>query len=102
MGWEKVCVNYSGAGDSCDDFEVRFFKEKDAGVVPFDRLNPGDLEDADFSYKDIREDLWKLLPSGFENNEGGSGAITLTTATGKISVSHDEYYTESHHTEEEY
>jgi hypothetical protein len=98
-GWVNIDMTYSGSGDSCDDVEMHVVNE-DGEELSFRNV---ELPPAvAFSMKDVENSLWNLLPTGFENNEGGSGTITVDTLTGSIRVEHDEYYTESRHTTEEY
>lgn len=95
-GWKKLVLNYSGSGDSCDDFSMTISNAEDEFNF-LEIANPPPE-----TRKEIENDLWDLLPAGFENNEGGSGTVTINTKTGKITVEHDQYYTESTHTKEVY
>lgn len=95
-GWKKILVRYSGSGDSCDDFEATVWNEE--GECALDDITTPPKE---FTQK-LQDAIWDLLPSGFENNEGGSGEVKINIKTGKITVEHDQYYTESNHTTETY
>lgn len=88
-GWKKITVNYSGAGDSCDEFEATIYNEE--GEMPLKNV---DNMPAGFMEK-VEDAIWNLLPSGFENNEGGTGNVKINIKTGKITVEHDQYYTEA-------
>lgn len=92
-GWETVTMQYSGSGDSSDYGEVTFTHE-DGDQIALDSVPPALLPES-FNRDKFMDDMWRLPPDGFENNEGGAGFITLQCATGKITVSHDTYYTES-------
>lgn len=95
-GWRKIVVSYSGSGDSCDDFSATVWNEE--GKYS---LNEIDTPPREFT-QELQDAIWDLLPPGFENNEGGSGEIKINVKTGKITVEHDQYYVESHHSSETY
>ncbi|NDD52318.1 hypothetical protein EBZ39_00300 [bacterium] len=95
-GWKKIEVTYSGSGDSCDNFEFTIFNEEESF-----NFSEADTIPREFM-KELETNIWDLMPVGFENNEGGSGTIKINIKTGKISVEHDQYYIESHHTSETY
>ncbi len=73
MGVARVVAAFDGAGDSGAIESVRFDPPPPAGV-------PDGLAEV------IENALYKLLPGGFEINEGSSGTITLDTATGRTKV----------------
>ena len=39
--------------------------------------------------------IYEFLPSGFENNDGGQGTLTIDTRTAKVTIQHQENYTET-------
>jgi hypothetical protein len=39
--------------------------------------------------------IYEFLPSGFEINDGGQGTLTLDTQTAKVTIQHQENYTET-------
>jgi hypothetical protein len=39
--------------------------------------------------------IYEFLPSGFENNDGGQGTLTIDTQTAKVTIQHQENYTET-------
>lgn len=95
-GWKEIVVNYSGSGDSCDDFDAKIWNEED-------EFSLSDIKSPSSEFmKKVEDAIWDLLPSGFENNEGGSGEVKIDIETGKITVEHDQYYTESTHTSDTY
>lgn len=95
-GWKEIVVQYSGSGDSCDDFSAKIWNEEDEfPLTDVDSLPDGLI-------KKVEDAIWELLPAGFENNEGGSGEVKIDIATGKITVEHDQYYIDSTHTSETY
>ena len=46
--------------------------------------------------------IYEFLPSGFEINDGGQGTLTLDVPTGRITLAHQENYTESRDSTREY
>ena len=78
---------YSGYGDSgCID-GVQF--RGPAGERVERASIPDQLKEA------LESCLYELLPAGFEINDGGQGTLTLDVQTGKITIQHQENYTES-------
>ena len=49
-------------------------------------------------------DLHRLVlrPDGYENNDGGQGDVTLDVAAMRVDVDHEENYTETRSSHEEY
>ena len=45
---------------------------------------------------------WEFVPSGFENNEGGSGVLTVDIVEHKMYLEHSERVVETNDTEEEF
>ena len=39
--------------------------------------------------------IYEFLPAGFEINDGGQGTLTLDTRTAKVTIQHQENYTET-------
>jgi len=39
--------------------------------------------------------IYEFLPSGFEINDGGQGTLTIDTRTAKVTLNHQENYTET-------
>jgi hypothetical protein len=39
--------------------------------------------------------IYEFLPSGFEINDGGQGTLTIDTQTAKVTIQHEENYTET-------
>lgn len=95
-GWKKLYFNYSGYGDSCSDLD--FTIENEEGTQPLSKVSASELP-PDFSEDKLVDHFLELLPSGFENNEGGSGEVVLDTRSGVITVHHTAYYTESEDSE---
>lgn len=46
--------------------------------------------------------IYEFLPSGFEINDGGQGTLTLDIQDGRITLQHQENYTESRDSTREY
>lgn len=91
-GWKTLNFEYHGSGDSCSD--LSFMIENEEDTFALSELAASDLP-SDFSEEKLTAHFLELLPSGFENNEGGSGTIELNTKTGTITVRHTTYYVES-------
>lgn len=47
-------------------------------------------------------DVYELLPSGYENNDGGYGEVHLDVENKKVRVEHNQRYTETNYSEEEF
>ena len=78
---------YSGYGDSgCID-GVQY---RDEAGVRVDRASlPAPV------IEQLENVLYEFLPSGFEINDGGQGTLTINTQTAKVTVQHQENYTET-------
>ena len=83
----NVEAAYSGCGDSgaIDGLQYR-----DAAGQRVDRasLPKGVIEQ-------LENVLYEFLPAGFEINDGGQGTLTIDTRTAKVTIQHQENYTES-------
>ena len=86
-GVANIEAAYSGYGDSGAIDGVQF---RDAAGERVDRTNlpPEILEQ-------LENCVYEFLPSGFEINDGGQGTLTLDVPTGRITLAHQENYTES-------
>jgi hypothetical protein len=91
LGWHTITLEYDGYGDSCEDFEQHIANEEEKIKLEDVKLPPG----APFEFKDLADALARLLPCGFEDNEGGYGTMTVNIKTGAITVDHNERYIES-------
>jgi hypothetical protein len=117
----EVRAQYDGGGDSGDFNDISAKRhptqaELDAAAAIV-RDNPGvqpprevtvSLErwleqnvfkkpDANITQKEYEafvDDLFSLLPGGWEINDGSYGDIVVDVATGKINIEHNERYTE--------
>jgi hypothetical protein len=78
---------YSGYGDSGAIDGVQY---RDAAGQRIDRttLPPEVLEQ-------LETCIYEFLPSGFEINDGGQGTVLIETQTGKVTIKHQENYTET-------
>lgn len=81
-GVEKVEVEYCGSGDSQDCFDVSQFKD---GETVF-------LDDADDEVALKLEQLVDDRFSGYENNDGGNGEMSLLIADGSVHFQWDHTY----------
>ena len=77
---------YSGYGDSGAIDSIQY---RDKAGVRVDRTTlPAPV------IEQLENVLYELLPAGFEINDGGQGTLTLDVQTGKITLKHQENYTE--------
>ena len=78
---------YSGYGDSGAIDGTQF---RDPAGQRIDRATiPSDI------LEQLENAIYEFLPSGFEINDGGQGTLTLDVQTGKVTIQHQENYTES-------
>ena len=83
----NVEVAYSGYGDSGAIDGVQF---RDPAGQRVERTSlPVDV------IEQMENVLYELLPAGFEINDGGQGTVTLDVQTGKITLAHQENYTDT-------
>ena len=95
-GISTAVIEYSGSGDSGNVDDVTFTPEVDARVT---------IEDEDVSLneavRDFANELIDSEHSGYENDDGGSGTITINAETNLVTWEHLDYYTESDRSEYE-
>jgi len=90
----NVEAAFSGFGDSgaIDGLQYR-----DAAGQRVDRETiPATL------VEELENVLYEFLPAGFEINDGGQGTLTVDTQTAKVTLQHQENYTESRDSTQEY
>lgn len=78
---------YSGYGDSgaIDGTQLR-----DPAGQRVDRASlPPDV------IEQLETCIYEFLPAGFEINDGGQGTLTIDTRTAKVTIQHQENYTET-------
>jgi ABC-type uncharacterized transport system permease subunit len=86
-GVANIEAAYSGYGDSGAIDGIQYRDE--AGV----RVERTTLSDP--VVEQLENMLYEFLPAGFEINDGGQGTVTLDVQTGKITLAHQENYTET-------
>ena len=86
-GVANVEAAYSGYGDSGAIDGVQY-RDK-AGVRVEREKIPAPLKEQ------LENVLYEFLPAGFEINDGGQGTLTLDVQTGTVKLEHQENYTES-------
>lgn len=91
LGIEKVIGGYSGYGDSGDLHDLSCVGPEEKPVEIDDPLR-----------RELVDFLYQFLPDGYENNEGGQGDVTLDLATMRIDLDHEENYTETKSSHEEF
>jgi hypothetical protein len=85
---------YSGYGDSgCIDG----IQYRDEAGVRVDRASlPAPV------IEQLENVLYEFLPAGFEINDGSQGTLTLDTQTAKVTIQHQENYTETRDSSREF
>ncbi len=94
LGVAKVQVEYSGYGDSGAINSVDYFNA--AGKTIYIGSNAPDLN---YEIEQVAEEF---LPDGFEINEGGQGDVFIDVAKRRITIEHQENYTETHDSAKEF
>jgi hypothetical protein len=83
----NVEAAFSGFGDSGAIDGVQF---RDAAGQRVDRETiPATL------VEELENGLYEFLPAGFEINDGGQGTLTIDVQLAKVTIAHQENYTES-------
>ncbi len=83
----RVRGEYSGYGDSgCID-GITYLDAHDQ-PVNMDMVRAA-------SHPEIENVLYEFLPAGFEINDGSQGTLTLDTQTAKVTIQHQENYTDT-------
>ena len=83
----NVEAAYSGYGDSGAIDGVQY---RDAAGQRVDRASlPNQMTEQ------LESAIYEFLPSGFEINDGGQGTVLIDTQTAKVTIRHQENYTES-------
>jgi hypothetical protein len=78
---------YSGYGDSGAIDGIQY---RDEAGVRVDRTTlPAPV------IEQLENVLYEFLPSGFEINDGGQGTLTLDVRTAKVTLTHQENYTDT-------
>jgi ABC-type uncharacterized transport system permease subunit len=83
----NVEAAYSGYGDSGAIDGIQYRDE--AGVRVDRTMLPAPV------IEQLETCIYEFLPSGFEINDGGQGTLTLEVQTGKITIQHQENFTET-------
>jgi hypothetical protein len=93
-GVSKVKAEYSGYGDSgCID-GITYLDAHDQ-PVNLDLVRAA-------SDPDIENVLYEFLPAGFEINDGGQGTVTIDVQTAKVTLAHQENYTDTRDSTQEF
>jgi hypothetical protein len=83
----NIETTYSGYGDSGAIDGIQYRDE--AGV----RVDRGSLPTP--VVEQLENAIYEFLPSGFEINDGGQGTLTIDVRTAKVTIQHQENYTET-------
>jgi uncharacterized FlaG/YvyC family protein len=86
-----ITAEYDAGGDSGNITDLKFL-DVDGDVVTSSKVEA--LTDK------ISTILWRLLPEGFENNDGGWGELTVTLKDNKVNIEHNQRFTDSTYSEE--
>jgi hypothetical protein len=87
LGVANIEVSYSGYGD---DGSIDGVQYRDKTGIRVDRQTiPTQL------IEDLEQCVYTYLPAGFEINDGGQGTLTIDVQLAKVTIAHQENYTES-------
>ena len=85
---------YSGYGDSGAIDGIQF---RDAAGQRVDRTTlPAEI------LEQLETCIYEFLPAGFEINDGGQGTVLIDTQTAKVTIRHQENYTETRDSSREF
>ena len=112
----QLVVRYEGGGDSGDVSELEIFPEtlaqaNIANTLKVEQVTyhclAGDYQDGEYRYflqeqqssidsalRDFTLTWVDAHHGGWENNDGGSGTVTINVTEGTFRLEHSEYYTE--------
>ena len=112
----QLVVRYEGGGDSGDVSELEIFPEtlaqaNIANTLKVEQVTyhclAGDYQDGEYRYflqeqqssidsalRDFTLTWVDAHHGGWENNDGGSGTVTINVSEGTFRLEHTEYYTE--------
>ena len=93
-GVANVEAAYSGYGDSGAIDGVQY-RDKSGVRVEREKIRAPLTEQ-------LENTLYEFLPAGFEINDGGQGTLTLDVQDGRITLAHQENYTESRDSTQEF
>lgn len=86
-GIKQVTATYSGSGDSgCVDVIEAFNEQKQS--LKIEKTFHRQIEDYCYGILEDKHGGWEL-------NEGSSGTITIDVNANKVTIEHEEYFTES-------
>lgn len=91
-GVHSVNVEYEGYGDSGGIERISFY---DVAGNEISRIKKAAAVE-----EIIRKAVLELLPSGFENNDGGYGEVTIELDRSEIKIEHNQRFTDSTYSEE--
>lgn len=113
---DEVVMNYDGSGDSGDGeclFKktIRYHPQGPEepttrwnwipyAQVKIELVNNGTVSEK--ALDDFQDNLWSLLPGGWEINDGSYGEVFIDVRQKTIKVEHNERYTEINTTERSY
>ena len=87
LGVANIEVSYSGYGD---DGSIDGVQYRDPTGIRVERATiPEKL------IEDLESCVYELLPAGFEIGEGAQGTLTIDVQAGKVTIQHQENFTDS-------
>lgn len=113
LGVTRAQVNYSGAGDSGDTCEAEILPKEQLAAVQNTKVaihqvrptyfsqsqQPPAITEREMPLIDALQEfsmIWvELHHGGWENDDGGSGTVTLDVTENTCTLEHVEFYTES-------
>ena len=94
LGVANIEVSYSGYGDNGAIDGIQY---RDPTGIRVDRATiPEKL------IEDLESCVYTYLPAGFEIGEGAQGTLTIDVGAAKVTIQHQENYTESHDSTREF
>lgn len=107
IGIQYIVWTYDGSGDSGDIEDQSIYDTNNNEVSEEAFFNlvaqlPENEQPLFIGEHKMRDDVYELLPSGYENNDGGFGEVHLDVENKKIRVEHNQRYTETNYSEEEF
>lgn len=104
IGVTSVIWAYDGSGDSGAIESCMFYAgTNELHNVYLDALRSDLLSQTErdqIAAEQLENAVFKLLPAGFENNDGGYGEVHLDVETRTIRVEHNQRYTDAIYSEE--
>jgi hypothetical protein len=107
IGIQYIVWTYDGSGDSGDIENQSIYDTNNNEVSEEAFFNlvaqlPENEQPLFTGERKMLDDVYELLPSGYENNDGGYGEVHLDVEIKKVRVEHNQRYTDANYSEEEF